>query len=506
MPLKDQIKKDLTQYSTSAETEKYVISEESIRLMMHVFNTQGRLVQPTLLKSSQVAEFLMRPDLPKTHCQLLIESGTRHPIMQGIADSVHYFAIDVFPSKDNIILFLADHYFGHNYSGNILESEKLDDRFKLIYAGGTHYQMDAHHCPIFALQHLLLTAHDSSLKDQLQTIATTMSGKREYLPWFNLAPKYNVATQSMTTLCTYAAQVHSVSGVAATEDAPSLKEAKFDEMIAMNLEDVRLSSGELKVQNRCIDHLTRQYASELIRALSDTSEDKLIDICYVDPNIRTILHNAVAINPHHQHLFELFFLHYPLLKAMDSQTKSSQLLTNIFMHRSIVSLMDLELLQATDLFKMVTDTSSSKDTLFKSALLTLICKNLPVMDALLATHQRSDVASQLTREKVLYFLTAKNTKLFFEDQPTLETYVTGLLEHTSIDKIRADQFKQMIHERMLHTDISLPEHAISLRAISPVSVTQTAAVAMRPCFFLPLTKSDQGKDALADHSDKPTVP
>lgn len=154
-----------------------VASEESIRVLMTWHHRDGRLVNPMLLNVNDLPSVLesIHHKKERTHVQVFVEFNTRSlnsqksPDQEGVR--VHYAAMDVFcDTEGQIIVLLADHYFGKEFRYHQTEQAfqaKFSFPIFFVIAGGSEYQKDNAHCPFFSLQHLLLTAHDDELHERL---------------------------------------------------------------------------------------------------------------------------------------------------------------------------------------------------------------------------------------------------------------------------------------------------------------------------------------------------
>jgi len=168
MLLKGLLFNDLVRFST--DNSEAVPSDESIRLILEVYKQKGKLINPLIIQEANVAEFLKKASTRKrtAHYQLMVEFGTRSLTKQGPHKHMHYSAMDVFcHGTGKMTVFIADHSAGTKYESYLPHYKKLDLPIHFIVAGGTPYQADATHCPIFTLQHLLLSAHDS-IPNQIQ--------------------------------------------------------------------------------------------------------------------------------------------------------------------------------------------------------------------------------------------------------------------------------------------------------------------------------------------------
>lgn len=168
MLLKQHILNDLERYRCEP---KHVVSEELMSLMVHMFENEKCLVNPSIVsinKLDQIIRKIYNDKIP--HSQLLIEFNSRSLTVAKKPENddllVHYAAMDVFCNeRGEIIVFIADHYFGKEYRSI---KSKFDFPVYFIIAGGSSYQNDSNHCPFFAMQHLVLSAKDINLHAKLK--------------------------------------------------------------------------------------------------------------------------------------------------------------------------------------------------------------------------------------------------------------------------------------------------------------------------------------------------
>ena len=184
---------------------KAVPSEESILLMLQAH--ADKLVNPMFIHEKFIPGLLQKISAKKqkNHYQLFVEVGTRSPLFQGVPEGIHYSAMDVFCDETgSIVVFIADHYQGKDYhSYRDMYATMVLENIRFVVAGGTSHQTDGKNCPIFTLQHLLLTAHDEALHNVLIAKAAESADRMIQLPWFDLEPIYNASTQSFNQLNAY---------------------------------------------------------------------------------------------------------------------------------------------------------------------------------------------------------------------------------------------------------------------------------------------------------------
>lgn len=117
MPLKQLILDDFQKCIDRPDTA--IPSEETIRLMIEIYKSQGLLLDTThFIKLRDVARFINNLSKQKiaVHAQLFIEFGTRSLLNQGDPDAIHYSGMDLFCDENgHITAFIADHYNGFNF-------------------------------------------------------------------------------------------------------------------------------------------------------------------------------------------------------------------------------------------------------------------------------------------------------------------------------------------------------------------------------------------------------
>lgn len=116
-PILELLKEDFNRLANPAI--EHVLSEESIRYLLALYNDAGLLNNCTLIPSEQmfahVEKTVQSEGRPNTHFQYMVEFGTRSHVKQYDAGSVHYCAVDLFITEDDqAMLLVADHYRGHH--------------------------------------------------------------------------------------------------------------------------------------------------------------------------------------------------------------------------------------------------------------------------------------------------------------------------------------------------------------------------------------------------------
>ena len=360
---------------------KAVLSEESIRLMLKAH--EDRLVNLMLIHEKSVPELLQKisRNKKKNHYQLFIEVGSRSLMHQGVPECIHYSAMDVFCSETGaIVAFIADHYQGKEYHSYraIYETLQLED-IHFIVAGGTSHQTDGKSCPIFTLSHLLLTAHDVQLHEQLIEIACASTERMIKLPWFGLNPSYNISTQSFTSLTSYVDHIKQTEALPPEVESTILRAARFDEVLTNKFQQVQSKSGKDLIINKNIESQSIDYASAtLLFMQSGITEELLVEYCYRDkyPLIADMLQYSLQISREtgmdNDNLFAFIFSNQPFLnylledfvhakKVKGQKTDNpNQKMYLLMINRSLIVLIQRRYIDPFELFMFLTDKSDSK--------------------------------------------------------------------------------------------------------------------------------------------------
>lgn len=377
--LRELIEDDLI--SLSDRRTNIVASEEAIRVIIKAYENTHQLINPLLIKISDVSDFIkskLKP-LESNHYQLILQLGHRSNIQQGNPDTIHYAALDLFiKPNEPIIAFVADHYKGMHYLSfyetfNTIKKE-LGNTINFIIAGGSLYQTDDKHCPIFTIQHLLLTAHDSQLRNMLtdavhKQLQQDINAMYVKLPWFDLPPNYNLLAQSFVgSTLNYIKQlapdtVSPDGTLIPSSGSRELIDCKFDELIERNLDVKRIENDELKLINVGIRNSAITLAHQAFLFLNNSmsySESDLITLCYKDhhPKIYALLQNALdateAADEGHP-LFELVFNNAEVFNICLNNDNFNTLFNN----KIFLSLLKLGHINVNDVFKKITQGSIS---------------------------------------------------------------------------------------------------------------------------------------------------
>jgi len=488
MLLKMLLFNDLVKFSSL--TSQSVASEEAIRLMLEVYKQKDQLINPFLIHESKVPEFLKKVNARKrsAHYQLMVECGTRSLISQEKHKTIHYSAMDIFcHDTGKITVFIADHSAGKKYDSYRPSYQELDLPIHFIVAGGTSYQTDAIHCPIFTLQHLLLSAHDSNLHQQLFDIAASSDEKVTQLPWFSLPPEYNLNTQSFTLLTHYIDHQKSSEETPPDTESRALKDAKFDEHLSRVLE-----SHDHKVKNRSINHLTLQFARDAFVALDQLTETEAIDICYAEKtNIKSMLKLALKIRKMHEaaeeqplddelnnSFFEFIFSNQPLFNLLKLENFSTGKINDyatlqaLFLSPSFLYLVDIQRLNPKKIFNKITYSNGIERKL-DLLNLNILMKNIKVLNTLVHLLQK-EVPIRFSDEGFFDLLFIKHASDLLDIEPVMRLYLTDQINNSHLssiefDKLNLDLIRKMTDEQAM---TYLREHLTSLDMHSPTSIAR----------------------------------
>lgn len=420
----------------------YIASEEAIRVMAALYNHRERLNIRLIHKSNFLAflkekmadsEFIEQPG----HYQFLIEVGERSKLKQRTPDTIHYCAVDLFirPGKAPLA-FVADHYRRHGgyYSEFGVIAEKLGIRFAVV--GGGVYQADSVHCPIFSIQHLLLTAADPTLLSMLENLINVSTDAVTYLNWEQLTPMYMVYSQSVSTLFNYVDKVKQREGTPKEVDSTLLTTSRFSEYLRGTLSPMVKGTDKGKLRNKAIKYLTASHAGVAVTALEDTftgpDTAALIDICYAEryPLVQQLLVTALKVEKAYPFetvngldtshpLFELAFYHAHI---MENLLKNKEV-NRIFNNQALLVLMQKGLIDPVALFAALTIEAHGLE-LNKAACRT-VESNLTLLQAIVDNNL--DESFEITSPSLIKLLTAGKTKSFFQNQILSSLFEKGVI-------------------------------------------------------------------------------
>jgi hypothetical protein len=297
--------------------KKVVISEESLRYLIHLYKEQNILKNPILVKYDNIPQTVdeLASNYQSTdsikHYQLIMEAGERDPLIQRDKGEVHYCGIDlVLQPNGKHVIFIADHYKGFKLSlGSSKEVEKKHGIHRLQVGGNeVIFQADENHCAIFTLDHLTETAKD--IKYFIDLIEDSTYDQK--IHWFDLPPKYLLNCQSVSALFNYVDTVkRKEKSTLKEEESFALSSFEFDKKLSNNLEPDEALANKVKnyaIQQAAIRHGMNGY---LPLQKGQYSQQELIDICYKSySQLHEILNKALAIqgNSRRPHpLFEVVF-------------------------------------------------------------------------------------------------------------------------------------------------------------------------------------------------------
>lgn len=460
MPLKELLARDL--YNCIDAIDETIPSEESIRLMIEHYKSVGRLNHPVFIKLADVPDYIEKISNRREaiHTQLFIESGTRSLLKQGDPEAIHYSGMDIFCEENgNVTAFVADHFNGRNYSSYIeAKYDKISHIARFIVAGGTPYQTDSTHCAIFTVSHLLMTASDSALHDQLMTIAEIPTTEKYIsLPWFNLPPKYNLATQSFKQIHAYIDHIKKQEALDSNAESPTLRTANFDVALSKSLE----TDPDLKVKNRLILTLTREYLRDAYVFMNTLTEKQLISICYDGERVRRLLNQALETSPdlEEQPLFELVFSNQTLLNllTLKNESKKERIMKDSFYQLltmpAFILLTSRGMIDPKGWFDRITSTSGGKIREIDSVKLSLMVKNSRYLDGIVSAIE--DKTLNITNSlDILDLLLFKNTHTLFEIERIRMLYFTGQINNAFLCSVtRPDLTKSAQFDSMTDGDL-----------------------------------------------------
>lgn len=368
--------------------EQKVASEESIRFLLDYFKRNGQLENTCLIHNDDVVQYLR--DLYSStnygHYQLMVESGIRNQLVQAEPDCIHYNAIDIYYDTTHFIVFIVDHAHGIEYHSYHQAYEDLELPIQYIVAGGHLYQADRKHCPIFTLQHLLLTAMDEDLKEQLFHLADEIPEKFIPLPWFELPPHYLLYMQSYSGLLEYVDYRKHIQENPPEEDCEELKKFNFDIRLSKYLN----YNDEFNFKNKGIEILSAQFRDVAYQALSDCyTHNELIDILYAKryPMAVHILKRALTLSQTHP-IASFIFSNQPFLELLHRNQTNMKLSKKktpaemfylIFQNQTILKLILTKELCPDWLFQSLTS-QDGKKRLLDSSKIRLAFANLDLLE------------------------------------------------------------------------------------------------------------------------------
>lgn len=428
----------------------YIASEEAIQFMSALYNSK-RGLNIQIIHKDQLLDLLKNNTLLTNpgHYQFLVEVGERSKLKQRSPDIIHYCAVDLFvrPGKTPLA-FVGDHYRGYN--GYYFEFARVAQTLgiQFIVVGGATYQADNAHCPIFSLQHLLLTAEDDTILPLLDEKINDLTDEVIYLNWNELSPMYMVYSQSVNTLFNYVRDVKKKEGTNEDLDSTLLADSQFAKHLQSTLYPVvQQGINQGKIRNKAIKYQAAHHAGIAVTELEAASTfdtAALINICYKEryPLVREVLLAALEIEEKYPFetnsgidnahpLFELAFYHAHI---MENFLKHNEFRT-IFTDKNLLILMQKGLINPTALFNALTETGHHLE-LKKSA-----CSSVTANLMFLATIVQNDLDEQLdiAPNKLIELLTAGKTKNFFQNKTLSALFEKGLISIDLLQRISPNQ-------------------------------------------------------------------
>lgn len=472
--------------------DKKVASEESIRFLVDYFKKGRRLQNIEIIHADEVVQYLQRlySSNEYGHYQLIVEFGKRDPLVQAQPNTIHYSAIDVYYDNAQIIAFVADHYHGREYHSYREVYENLQLPIRFIVAGGNTYQSDSQHCPIFTLQHLLMTAFDENLKEQLLSLADKSSDKYIQLPWFELSPLYNLYMQSFSGLINYVDYRKNKQTSALQDDCEELKAVNFDTRLSTHLE----CNGDKKIQNRGIEKLTAQFRDLVNQALNSYTDAELINIFYAGryPLVFNMLKRALELELRSNEIYliaEFIFSNQPFFDILQSNNMNittlkkkttPELFVLIFHNRTVLKLIGTKELCPYWLFQSLTISDGKKIKLNVSEI-KLAYNNLGLLEERV---DRSDELSQYAfSPQQLLFL--KNTRSY-ASPVVKELYFLG---HIDCDFVQSIPYNKLPDESFISKTADEWKEVLNeiVAIYSPASVAASFSPSSRKCSnFFPI--------------------
>lgn len=446
----------------------YIASEEAIHFMTALYN-KNRELNIHLIHKEQFPEFLMNNTLMTMpgHYQFMVEVGERSKLKQQNPETIHYCAMDLFIRSDKTPLaFVVDHYRG--YSGYYSEFKAIAEKFGVLFfvVGGATYQADRVHCPIFSLQHLLLTAEDDGILPFLEEKANLSTDQITYLNWAELSPMYMVYSQSVNTLFNYVSDVKQKEGTAAELDSTLLANSQFAQHLQETLYPMpQQGTNQGKIRNKAIKFLAAHHAGIAVTELESGSlfdTEALIDLCYKEryPLVHKMLFSALqiekeypfetnlAINNSHP-LFELAFYQAHILEGL----LKNQNVRTIFTDKNSLILMQKGLINPTALLKALTE--SAHHLKVNKVACHTVASNLILLAAIV--ENMLDNKLDITSDRLIQLLSSGKTKNFFHNEALSVLFEKGLISMELLQLISPNQVNVVLLEK-LELDEAKLEH------------------------------------------------
>lgn len=335
---------------------KTVLSEEAIRYMLAFFEEQGKLSHPIFVHINNLEKLLTNElkleTLPEgMHFQFMVEVGYRSKEAQRAANNVHYCAIDLFTLQEGTpLMILADHYVGHAaFDGHFKSiAKKLNVHFLVLGFGqstpliASNFQADTVHCPIFTMNHLLLSANYShDFHKHMEQLAVSLGTEEcTFIDWFFLPPEFIIPAQSTKIIYGYLDHVSKTEHLSEGKSSVCLAKSAFPSMLSSAL---RINAQQ-KVINHAIEDIASHLAGQAVVSLESpqaVKETDLIALCYAEQYpltyqlLMTAHKEAQMISeleqratPEAHPLFELCFSNTLSLEALLSENTFHHIFSN----------------------------------------------------------------------------------------------------------------------------------------------------------------------------------
>lgn len=467
--------------------QENVSSEESIRLLLQLFNQDGLLRNARLVSIYKLDTYLgdllkqLTVDEP-AHYQFMVEFGRRDNKEQGNRGSAHYAALDLFirPGRP-ALAFFADHARG--LLDNDLRSLLTKLHIQIAFVSGVstagkkiHYQTDDYHCPIFTLAHLENSARDTDLLPFLETLPMDAEGIVR-CSWYQLPPQYLLNAQSVSgTLFGYVEAVKGAQPVLRDDEADATLEAfKFDS----KLSDALIVNNEIgKVQNSSIKNYAAKVAGRAVIQLEfgHISNAELIELCYREryPLVCDLLHNASHFqssdSPHP--LFQMVFSQAHILEECLKNSRFNR----IFNHAALLQLMQDGLIDPMRLFHRLTIIGKGLEP--SDLAMDIVPRNLFFLEKIL--NQKDLLLQPLPEHALIDMLLLKSTANFMKNELLSALFIQGKIPCSLINNIEPSDWSDE-HAWLLESDVATAtEHLISksIKSAVPVKVSDEDELSM----------------------------
>jgi hypothetical protein len=495
-----------------------VASEEAIRTMSQMDIDTGLLSNHKQVNKVQL-EALLKMKMKDegflntaAHYQFSIEVGARGKGKQGDPGTVHYCALDLYirPGKKPLA-FVADHYRGHDgYYSEFKEIAK-NLGIQFVVVGGSHYQADDVHCPIFTHKHLQLSAADRGLLPLLENIVGTKEDSVMNFNWNQLSPEYLMFSQSVSMLFKYVDTVKERENSAKDQSSAALMNSLFAQKMGRSLYPLIPTNSKEegdrdKVRNKGVKYLAAELAGKVVVELEKDkppyTEAQLIDICYKDsyPLVHEILHKALIVqnqNPGFDKskievhpMFELAFSHAGILETCLKNPKFYK----IFNTPTALVLMQKGLIDPHKLFAKLTITP--KDTEISKAPCNQVASNLLCIETLFKEGLN---ATKVNEDEILTLLVSTKIIAFCKNKFLVELLVKGLIPIQMVERIapyqiEKDKFEQMDNvNRVKYLSDKFPLIASSKLGLTADEDDTSELLSVPDVSSVPAKCSDAGK-------------